>query len=94
MLLTAGQLKEACGEIPFIYRAGVWKPRTSPHTFQGIGETGLAWLQEVKARYGIPVATEVATPEHIEAALRAGIDYLWIGARSSATPIVDRKSVM
>ena len=72
----------------FIFRAGVWKPRTSPHTFQGVGEEGLAWLQEVKERFGMEIATEVATPEHVEAALKAGVDYLWIGARSSATPIV------
>ena len=53
-----------------------------------MGEEGLKWLQEVKALYGLPVATEVATPEHVKAALEAGIDYLWIGARSSANPIV------
>ena len=66
----------------------MWKPRTRPDTFQGAGEEALGWLAEVKATYGIPVATEVATPEHVQAALEAGIDYLWIGARSSATPIV------
>ena len=77
----------ACGEIPFIYRAGAWKPRTSPHTFQGVGEEGLVWLQEVKQRLGLPVATEVATPEHVTKALEAGMDYLWIGARSSANPL-------
>ena len=71
----------------FIFRAGVWKPRTSPNTFQGIGEEGLKWLQEVKERFGIPVATEVATPEQVVKALEAGIDYLWIGARTSANPI-------
>ena len=87
VLLTASQLKDACGEIPFIYRAGVWKPRTSPHTFQGVGEEGLVWLQEVKQRLGLPVATEVATPEHVTKALEAGMDYLWIGARSSANPL-------
>ena len=75
-----------CGD-DFIFRAGVWKPRTSPNTFQGVGEDGLAWLAEVKATLGVPVATEVATPEHVEAALKAGIDYLWIGARSSANPL-------
>ena len=80
-------LKETCS-VPFIFRAGVWKPRTRPDTFQGAGEEGLRWLSEVKAQYGIPVATEVATPEHVSAALEAGMDYLWIGARSSATPIV------
>lgn len=87
ILLTAGQLKDACGENPFIFRAGVWKPRTSPDSFQGAGEAALEWLAEVKRTYGIPVATEVATPEHVAAALTAGIDYLWIGARSSANPI-------
>ena len=65
----------------------MWKPRTSPRTYKGAGEEGLKWLQEVKQTYGVPVATEVATPEHVEAALKAGIDYLWIGARTSANPI-------
>ena len=87
MLDTAHQLKEVCNDIPFIYRAGVWKPRTSPDTFQGIGEEALGWLGEVKERFDLPVATEVATPEHVRAALFAGIDYLWIGARTSANPI-------
>jgi chorismate mutase len=84
---TACAIKDACADVSFIFRAGVWKPRTSPSTFQGAGEEGLAWLQEVKRTLGIPVATEVATPEHVEAALKAGIDYLWIGARTSANPL-------
>lgn len=87
VLETARQLKEACGTIPFIYRAGVWKPRTSPDSFQGIGEEALSWLVEVKQTCGIEVATEVATPDHTCEALFAGIDYLWIGARTSANPI-------
>ena len=87
MLFTAEQIKASCGDIPFIFRAGAWKPRTSPHTFQGVGDEALVWLQEVKERFGIPVATEVATPEHVEKALKAGIDYVWIGARTSASPI-------
>ena len=87
VLLTARQLKEACGELNFIFRAGIWKPRTSPNTFQGVGTEGLEWLKEVRETYGLPVATEVATPEHVEAALKAGIDYLWLGARTSANPI-------
>lgn len=74
-------------DVLWIFRAGIWKPRTSPATFQGAGEEGLHWLQQVKARFGIPVATEVATPDHVQAALQAGIDYLWIGARTSANPI-------
>ena len=72
--------------MPFVFRAGVWKPRTNPKSFQGAGEKALEWLQEVQ-QTGIPVATEVATPEHIEAALQAHIDHLWIGARTSANPI-------
>ena len=90
VLETAEQLSAVSRQlgVSFIFRAGVWKPRTSPHTFQGVGEEGLAWLQEVKERFGMEIATEVATPEHVEAALKAGVDYLWIGARSSATPIV------
>ena len=88
VLETARRIQTACGEMPFIFRAGVWKPRTSPYTFQGAGVEALSWLQEVKTQFGVPVATEVATREHVEAALQAGIDYLWIGARSSATPIV------
>ena len=86
MLETAGALRDICGT-SFIFRAGVWKPRTSPNTFQGAGDEALKWLQEVKTTYGIPVATEVATPEHVTKALAAGIDYIWIGARSSANPL-------
>ena len=71
----------------FIFRAGVWKPRTNPHTFQGAGAQALEWLAEVKRTYGMAIATEVATPEHVAAALEAGVDYLWIGARSSANPM-------
>ena len=87
---TAEQLSAVSRQlgVSFIFRAGVWKPRTSPHTFQGVGEEGLVWLKEVKERFGMEIATEVATPEHVEAALKAEVDYLWIGARSSATPIV------
>ena len=71
-----------------IFRAGVWKPRTSPDTFQGVGDVGLKWLQRVKQEYGLPVATEVSTPDQVRKALEAGIDYLWIGARTSANPIL------
>ena len=79
-------LKEVCG-FDFIFRAGVWKPRTSPSTFQGVGTEALKWLQEVKQQFGMEIATEVATPSHVNEALQAGIDYLWIGARTSANPI-------
>lgn len=79
-------LKEVC-DFDFIYRAGVWKPRTNPSTFQGVGSEALQWLQEVKQQFGMEIATEVATPSHVTEALQAGIDYLWIGARTSANPI-------
>lgn len=69
-----------------IFRAGVWKPRTKPGGFEGIGVEALTWLQDVKAETGMLTATEVATSRHIEESLRAGIDVLWIGARTSANP--------
>lgn len=69
-----------------IFRAGIWKPRTKPGGFEGVGEQGLAWLQRVKDETGMLVATEVATKQHVEAALDAGVDVLWIGARTSANP--------
>ncbi|MGN0214803.1 MAG: bifunctional 3-deoxy-7-phosphoheptulonate synthase/chorismate mutase type II [Muribaculaceae bacterium] len=69
-----------------IYRAGIWKPRTKPGGFEGVGEPGLEWLKRVKAETGMATATEVATKAHVEAALNAGIDVLWIGARTSANP--------
>lgn len=69
-----------------IFRAGIWKPRTKPGNFEGTGTVGLQWLQEVKQTYHIPVATEVAQPQHIEQALKHGIDVLWIGARTVVNP--------
>ncbi len=69
-----------------IFRAGIWKPRTKPGGFEGIGEPGLEWLKRVKEETGMLVSTEVANKAHVEAALNAGIDMLWIGARTSANP--------
>ncbi|CDD83572.1 dAHP synthetase I/KDSA [Bacteroides sp. CAG:462] len=69
-----------------IFRAGIWKPRTKPGGFEGVGEPGLAWLQRVKQETGMYVTTEVATSKHVEAALNAGMDMLWIGARTCANP--------
>lgn len=69
-----------------ILRAGVWKPRTRPGQFEGSGLQGLAWLAEVKAKTGLPVAVEVATAKHAESALEFGIDMLWIGARTTGNP--------
>ncbi len=70
----------------FIYRGGIWKPRTRPGMFEGIGSIGLKWLQLVKRETGLPVATEVANAAHTEEALKAGVDVLWVGARSTASP--------
>lgn len=69
-----------------IMRAGVWKPRTKPGGFEGRGVDALPWLQRVKAETGMLIATEVATPHHVELCLKSGIDILWIGARTSANP--------
>jgi chorismate mutase len=69
-----------------IFRAGIWKPRTKPGGFEGVGEIGLQWLKRVKKETGMYVATEVATREHVFEALKAGIDLLWIGARTSVNP--------
>lgn len=69
-----------------IFRAGIWKPRTKPGGFEGVGSVGLTWLQEVKKETCMLVATEVANKQHVEEALNAGVDVLWIGARTSANP--------
>ena len=72
----------------FVYRGGVWKPRTRPGSFEGVGSVGLKWLQLVKQETGLPVGTEVANAQHTEEAMKAGLDVLWIGARSTASPFV------
>lgn len=72
----------------FVYRGGVWKPRTRPGSFEGIGSIGLKWLQMVREETGMPVGTEIANAQHAEEALKAGVDVLWIGARSTASPFV------
>lgn len=69
-----------------VFRAGIWKPRTMPGGFEGVGNNGLPWMQAVKRETGMAVATEVATVEHVHAALDAGIDILWVGARTTANP--------
>ena len=71
-----------------IFRAGIWKPRTRPGGFEGVGAIGLKWLQMVREETGLPVGTEVANAQHTEEALKAGLDVLWIGARSTASPFV------
>ncbi len=69
-----------------VLRAGVWKPRTRPGSFEGTGEPALPWLQEAKKQTGLPVAVEVANPQHIELALKYGVDILWVGARTTVNP--------
>ena len=69
-----------------IFRAGVWKPRTKPGGFEGNGEAALPWLKRVKEETGMLTSTEVATPEHVDLALKYDIDILWVGARTSANP--------
>ena len=69
-----------------MFRAGIWKPRTKPGGFEGKGEEALPWMQRVKEETGMLTATEVATPEHVELAVKYGIDILWVGARTSANP--------
>ncbi len=78
--------RELAGNGVKIFRAGIWKPRTKPGGFEGVGLEGLDWMKKVKEETGMYVATEVATKSHVEAALNAGIDILWIGARTSANP--------
>jgi 3-deoxy-D-arabino-heptulosonate 7-phosphate (DAHP) synthase len=83
VMTTARQLAEKGFKI---FRAGVWKPRTKPGGFEGMGEAALPWLQRVKEETGMLVSTEVAMPKHVEASLKAGVDLLWVGARTTANP--------
>ncbi|CBW27470.1 putative chorismate mutase [Halobacteriovorax marinus SJ] len=69
-----------------IFRAGIWKPRTRPNCFEGVGEEGLKWLSDVKAETGLLTTTEVANTQHVELALKHGVDILWIGARTTVSP--------
>jgi len=85
VLNIAHQLKNT--DVNF-YRAGIWKPRTRPGNFEGVGALGLKWLQKVKAETGIKTATEVANRTHVKLALEHDIDLLWIGARSTVSPFI------
>jgi chorismate mutase len=84
MFATAQQLK-AINKVSLL-RAGVWKPRTRPNSFEGKGEEALKWLSEIKKELGFKVTVEVANAQHTELALRYGIDVLWIGARTTVNP--------
>lgn len=83
VLDTARQLKDQGIEI---FRAGIWKPRTRPNSFEGVGSIGLEWLKLVQSELGMKVATEVANVKHVYETLRMGVDIIWIGARTSANP--------
>ena len=82
-MLTIAQELDGIADV---FRAGVWKPRTSPNSFEGVGNKGLSWLKSVKQQTTLKVATEVATAKHVEDCLNAEIDILWIGARTTVNP--------
>ncbi|WP_203294181.1 bifunctional 3-deoxy-7-phosphoheptulonate synthase/chorismate mutase type II [Luteirhabdus pelagi] len=85
LLKTAHQLKETDATV---LRAGIWKPRTRPGNFEGVGALGLKWLQKAKEETGMLTTTEVANPHHVELALKHDVDILWIGARSTVSPFI------
>lgn len=83
VMQTALELKDFDVDV---LRGGIWKPRTRPNSFEGHGEKALPWLKAAGEAIARPIAVEVATPEHVEACLKIGVDYLWIGARTSVNP--------
>ena len=85
VLKIAHQLKNTDATI---LRAGIWKPRTRPGNFEGVGEIGLKWLKRAKDETGLLIATEVANPKHVELALKNDVDLLWIGARTTVSPFI------
>jgi len=84
-LIATAHLLANTGKVS-VLRAGIWKPRTRPGEFEGIGSIGLQWLKRARQETGLPTAVEVATAKHVEEALAAGVDILWVGARSTANP--------
>ena len=85
VLKVAHQLKNTDATI---FRAGIWKPRTRPGNFEGVGKIGLKWLKKVKDETGLLTATEVANPTHAELAIKNEVDIIWIGARSTVSPFI------
>ncbi len=85
VLKIAHELKDS--DVSY-FRAGIWKPRTRPGSFEGVGALGLKWLQKVKEETGMKTATEVANAAHVKLALEHGVDLLWIGARSAVSPFI------
>lgn len=86
-VLSTARALAADGRVK-IFRAGIWKPRTRPGGFEGLGEPALKWLKRVKSETGIAVAVEVAIPQHVELALKYGVDMVWLGARTTANPFL------
>ncbi|HPK08717.1 MAG TPA: chorismate mutase [Saprospiraceae bacterium] len=84
-LISTAQLLKDFGKVDLL-RGGIWKPRTRPGAFEGIGEVGLDWMIEARQLTGLPLAVEVAKTEHVEISLKKGIDVLWIGARTTVNP--------
>ena len=84
-LVATAHLLAQTGRVAAL-RAGIWKPRTRPGEFEGIGSIGLEWLKRAKEETGLPTAVEVATGKHVEEALKSGVDILWVGARSTVNP--------
>lgn len=80
------RIAKALPEEVKVFRAGIWKPRTRPGGFEGVGEIGLQWMRDVRSETNLKLATEVATAEHVSLALQADIDVLWIGARTAVNP--------
>ena len=85
VLSIAHQLKDTDTSV---MRAGIWKPRTKPGNFEGVGKIGLNWLKKAREETGLQIATEVANKAHVELALEADVDVLWIGARSTVSPFI------
>lgn len=71
-----------------VYRAGIWKPRTHPGSFEGIGTEGLRWMQRARKEFGLKIATEVASERHVMECIKFGVDLVWIGARTTANPFL------
>lgn len=89
LLNIAKELKE--NNINCLFRAGVWKPRTNPGNFEGLGEIAINWMCEIRRIYGFQIGWEVATEEHIEISLKYQPDFLWIGARTTVNPFMVEK---
>ena len=85
VLQTAKELREMGINV---YRAGIWKPRTHPGSFEGVGSEGLRWMQRAKKEYGLKIATEVASQKHVIECLNFGVDLVWLGARTTSNPFL------